>query len=163
MEGYDYMIKEKDKERNPKVIIKDSEIIGLIPRSLRELYRLIEVYKTKHKCHVNVFCSFLQIYNEKVYDLLNVQSGQLNASGLRIRWNKEEQFKVENLFVFECKSPEESINLYNYGVRNKVMASHNLNISSSRSHTLFTITIQNINQENIVSKEGGEFFYVVFF
>ena len=62
--------------------------------------------------------SFLQIYNEKVFDLLNAQSaaainpnktkvkGDPNIqNGLRIRWSKKEQFVVENLYVFEVNSP----------------------------------------------------------
>ena len=49
--------------------------------------------------------SFLQIYNEKIFDLLNPASLNAknmgtNISGLRLRWNKDEQFSVENLFVF---------------------------------------------------------------
>lgn len=48
--------------------------------------------------HYNVFCSFLQIYNEKVFDLLNPQivqgvgkRGSLEGqAGLRIRWTKKD-------------------------------------------------------------------------
>jgi hypothetical protein len=29
------------------------------------------------KKHINVFCSFLQIYNERVYDLLNPESNPM--------------------------------------------------------------------------------------
>jgi hypothetical protein len=56
---------------------------------------------------VNVFCSFLQIYNERVYDLLNPESTPFSGAGdeidmkdgrikslappgLRIRWTKKE-------------------------------------------------------------------------
>jgi hypothetical protein len=45
--------------------------------------------------------SFLQIYNEKIYDLLNPASSLNNKTmmnttqnGLRLRWNKDEQFSV---------------------------------------------------------------------
>jgi len=53
-----------------------------------------------------VSLSFLQIYNEKILDLLNPSptiggKGGLQ-NGLRLRWNKDEQFSVENLFIFEC-------------------------------------------------------------
>lgn len=56
-----------------------------------------------------MFVSFLQIYNERIYDLLNPSSlnnrnvGSSNVEGLRLRWSKDEQFTVENMFVFECK------------------------------------------------------------
>jgi hypothetical protein len=62
--------------------------------------------------------------------------------GLRIRWSKEEQFAVENLYAVECPSAVEAINVYNYGIKNRIMATHKLNIASSRSHTILTITVK---------------------
>jgi Kinesin motor domain len=74
---------------------------------------------------VNIFCSFLQIYNERVFDLLNPDStpdalrgdNQTDSdtgpsAGLRIRWTKKEQFVVENLFVFECQTPDDALELF---------------------------------------------------
>ena len=92
--------------------------------------------------HITVSCSFLQIYNEKVFDLLNaghLKKGKAGDQGLRIRWNKNDQFTVENLYVFKCDSPEHALLLYNKGVKNKIVASHNLNHASSRSHCIFTL------------------------
>jgi hypothetical protein len=55
---------------------------------------------------------------------------------------------VENLYTFECKSAEDVLQLYNFGVKNKVVASHNMNNSSSRSHSILTITVEGIDQKN---------------
>jgi kinesin family protein 4/21/27 len=91
----------------------------------------------------------LQIYKEKIYDLLNNQNKEL-----RIRWNKQEQFSVENLYSIECKTVKEAIDAYNSGIKNRVMAKHKLNISSSRSHTIFTVTIRTecMNQyDNVIT------------
>ena len=101
--------------------------------------------------HFSVFVSFLQIYNEKVFDLLNPQivqgvgkrGGSIEGqAGLRIRWTKKDQFVVENLYVFETATPQEVLDLYKYGARNRVLASHNLNDFSSRSHSIFSLTIE---------------------
>ena len=98
-----------------------------------------------------MFCSYLQIYNEKVFDLLNSTNtssvgGQKQIKdgeqGLRIRWTKKEQFIVENLFVFECQSPQEVLDLFKFGAKNRILASHNLNQQSSRSHAIFTLTVE---------------------
>ena len=110
---------------------------------------------------MNVFCSFLQIYNERVFDLLNPDSTpftnveeidlrdgrtkQLAPPGLRIRWTKKEQFVVENLFVFECHSSADALDLFNMGLRNKVVAAHNLNHQSSRSHCIYTLTVETVD------------------
>jgi hypothetical protein len=90
-----------------------------------------------------------------VFDLLNPSSvGGLTAlrkpsggfdkemGGLRIRWTKKDQFVVENLYVFECQTREEAIKLFKFGSQNKILASHNLNEFSSRSHSIFTLTIE---------------------
>ena len=49
---------------------------------------------------------------------------------------------VENLYVFECQSAEEALKLFKFGSTNKVLASHNLNEFSSRSHSIFSLTIE---------------------
>lgn len=50
------------------------------------MFKEIKRVKEKEGKHINVFCSFLQIYNERVYDLLNensLQAGkQKNERGL---------------------------------------------------------------------------------
>lgn len=130
--------------------------LGLTQRGVRELFQKIEDIKNSHKNtkHFSVFVSYLQIYNEKVFDLLNpsqnvpiqkTRGGTQNLDaqqGLRIRWTKKDQFVVENLYIFEANSSKEVLDLYKYGSRNRVLASHNLNEVSSRSHCIFSITIE---------------------
>ena len=65
-----------------------------------------------------------------------------DMNGLRIRWTKKDQFVVENLYVFECQTHEEAVKLFKFGSQNKVLASHNLNEFSSRSHSIFSLTIE---------------------
>jgi hypothetical protein len=132
---------------------------GITLRAIREVFKQAEGLK-KEK-HITISCSFLQIYNEKVFDLLNAallkkQTKPGQDQGLRIRWNKNEQFTVENLYVFKCDSPEHALQLYNKGVKNKIVASHNLNQASSRSHSIFTLTLDIVDNaavdNTIVSK-----------
>ena len=49
---------------------------------------------------------------------------------------------MENLYVFECQSAEEALKLFKFGNTNKILASHNLNEFSSRSHSIFSLTIE---------------------
>ena len=116
--------------------------------------RIEEMKANEPTRHFSVFVSFLQIYNEEVFDLLNPQivqgpnkrGGGPNSLdgqvGLRIRWTKKDQFVVENLYVFETANAREVLDLYKYGARNRVLASHNLNDFSSRSHSIFSVTIE---------------------
>jgi len=95
--------------------------------------------------------SYLQIYSERIYDLMNPASlnnrtlnlGQ-GVEGLRLRWNKDEQFTVENLFVFECRDEYELLRYVSTGLKNRISAAHKLNLQSSRSHSILSIRIEGI-------------------
>jgi hypothetical protein len=55
--------------------ISDAEAMGITPRGVKELFQQIEDLKERDRTkHISVFCSYLQIYNEKVFDLLNPAS-----------------------------------------------------------------------------------------
>jgi hypothetical protein len=61
--------------------------------------------------------------------------------GLKIRWTRDDHFQVENLYVFECETPDQMREMFFLGVKEKVMGSHHMNVQSSRSHCLFTIYV----------------------
>ena len=50
-------------------ITSDQNFAGIIPRTIYQIYRLIHFNQSGN---YNIYCSFLQIYNEKIYDLLQV-------------------------------------------------------------------------------------------
>ena len=75
MEGYEY-------DKNLKPIIKDDENVGLIPRITKELFDLIKKTE-KANIEYTVYCSYVQIYKENVFDLLN--PAQLKGPGLKLR------------------------------------------------------------------------------
>ena len=70
------------------------------------------------------------------------------SDGLRIRWTKKEQFVVENLYVFEVNSPKEVLDLFKFGAMNRIKAAHNLNELSSRSHSIFSLTIESLDMRD---------------
>ena len=141
MEGYKYKRNQKD-VLIPQ--INDDKLSeGIVPRSVKLLFDKVGTETIGRK--FTVYCSFLQIYNEKIYDLLNKSHVKMlitEGPGLKLKWNKQDHFSVENLFTFECKSVDEVMQLFHYGIRNKVVSSHNMNNSSSRSHTILTLTIE---------------------
>jgi kinesin family protein 4/21/27 len=123
---------------------------GIIPRSIKDIFEQIDKMPNKEVSKIRIYCSYMQIYNEKIYDLLNLKKEI--SQGLRLRWTKEEQFQVENLFVFEVKNAEEAFGLFQYGNNNRAVASHSLNLTSSRSHALFTLTVERVSMdENITT------------
>jgi len=70
-----------------------------------------------------------------------------------MKWNKNDIFSVENLYTFECKSVDDVMALYHFGIKNKVVAAHNMNNCSSRSHSMLSLTVEQVgasNPDNIV-------------
>ncbi len=109
--------------------------------------------------------SFLQLYNERIYDLLNQdmfkrqifnQVGANPKEGLKLKWNPHDVFTVDNLTTVEIATYKDIMLLYHHGIKNKAIGSHKMNFTSSRSHTVFTVTLEQISCENpdnmIVSK-----------
>ncbi|KAG2495498.1 hypothetical protein HYH03_006442 [Edaphochlamys debaryana] len=134
------------------------ERLGLIPRAVRELFDAAARCGADQR--VSIRCSFVQIYREQVYDLLNFAATLMGAaaaggggaarsrggaaaagSQLRLRWSKQEEFHLENVFMPEVESADEALACFQAGVANKVMSSHRLNAASSRSHCLFTLYV----------------------
>lgn len=156
MEGYKYRNNDKGM---PIPVIEQGENEGLVPRSIHLLFDLIKQQTNLQKKKFTVYCSYLQIYKEKIFDLLNkAQLKRLisDGPGLKLKWNKHDHFTVENLYTFECRSPDDVLALYHFGIRNKVVASHNMNNSSSRSHTMLSLTIEQVDvkdPDNVVTSK----------
>jgi hypothetical protein len=107
MEGYQYGQK-MDGDRAGKVMINSADS-GISIRAVHDLFNQSQARKDKT---IAISVSFLQIYNEKVFDLLNkttLKSDKKQQQGLKIRWSKSDQFTVENLFVFRCNDAEHAI------------------------------------------------------
>lgn len=68
----------------------------------------------------------------------------IDGPGLKIKLVKD-IFTVENLYTFECRSAEDVLALYHFGLKNKVVASHNMNNASSRSHSMLKVTIESVD------------------
>ena len=81
-----------------------------------------------------VTASFLEIYNEHVFDLLNP-----TTKCLQVRWSKDRGFYAENLFKVECEDLQDLEGVLREGLKNRSVRSHEMNVSSSRSHSLLTI------------------------
>ena len=157
MEGYKYKVMQEGKA--PTAQFECGENEGIVPRSIRLLFDLIRQQSNLQKKKFTVYCSYMQIYKEKIYDLLNkshVKGVVSDGPGLKLKWNKNDIFSVENLYTFECKTVDDVMALYHFGIKNKVVASHNMNNSSSRSHSMLSLTVEQVDTSNpdnvVVSK-----------
>ncbi|XP_022917866.2 kinesin-like protein KIF12 [Onthophagus taurus] len=113
-----------------------SEHHGLIFRAFLHIFEEIQ---KRNNFNFILKASFLEIYNEKVIDLLNPA---IRRKPLAVRWSKKNRgFFVENLFMVDCEELDDLIGVLEEGIRNRSMGYHNMNDFSSRSHTILTVYI----------------------
>lgn len=107
---------------------------GIIPRSCTQLFEKIQKL-TSAVMSFSVEVSYLEIYNEKVRDLLDPKS----SGNLRVREHPVLGPYVENLSKLLVNSKEEIDDLMEQGNKSRTVAATNMNAESSRSHAVFSI------------------------
>ncbi len=118
---------------------------GIIPRSFDLMFSLI---KGTYNTNFLIRCSYLELYNEEVRDLL----AKNHQQKLDIREDPETGFYVEDLSTWVVKSPSDMIELMLRGRELKVIKGHNMNERSSRSHCIFSIIVENSTKD----EKGGD-------
>lgn len=138
---------------------KITENSGILPRSIDYLFWMIK-NNPEYKTHLfNIKCSFLEIYNENLYDLIgasntNSSENSNHGRGLFIR-DQGDSVKVENLTEHPITSFEQALELVMIGLKNRVTASTAVNKESSRSHAVFSIYIENkmkVNNKKVTKR-----------
>ncbi|KAH0954697.1 hypothetical protein HN011_006844 [Eciton burchellii] len=129
-----------------------SEDHGLVFRSFVYLFKVLQEHEN---CNFVLKASFLEIYNEKVIDLLNPGTSR---KPLAVRWSKKTRgFFVENLFTVECEELDDLLAVLEEGMKNRSIGTHNMNEYSSRSHSILTVNItseQAMENGVFISKQG---------
>ncbi|XP_029349720.1 kinesin-like protein KIF15 isoform X3 [Echeneis naucrates] len=140
------------------------ELRGVIPRSFEYLFFLInrEVERSAQSKSFLCKCSFIEIYNEQIYDLLDTAS-----ASLFLRENIKKGVFVEGAVEKFVTSAAEAYQVLSMGWRNRRVASTSMNRESSRSHAVFTMTLESkesinevvnirMSQLNLVDLAGSE-------
>ena len=114
---------------------------GLSPRCLAHVFREIAA-RPEHAFVVRV--SYLEIYNEKMYDLLATAEGAPEGAGTGTLSISEENgtVHVKGLTQMICATEEEALSYLFEGETNRAIAAHQLNRNSTRSHCVFTVYVE---------------------
>ena len=115
---------------------------GIVPISCEEIFKRI-ADNNNPSIHYEVEVSMLEIYNEKVQDLL-VPIAKRPPSGLKIRESKALGVFVADLTKYPVSSYEEISNKMDEGYQNRTIGSTLMNNTSSRAHTIVTIEFKQI-------------------
>ncbi|XP_066281577.1 kinesin-like protein KIF28P [Branchiostoma lanceolatum] len=111
---------------------------GIVPITCDELFTAISKNEDKERQY-QVSFSMLEIYNEKVRDLLSKDS-----KNLTVRQSPKQGFYVENLKQTPVQNYKEIERLMDQGTKNRTTASTNMNATSSRSHMVITVRFKQV-------------------
>uniref|UniRef100_A0A2K6MVM4 Kinesin family member 13A n=1 Tax=Rhinopithecus bieti TaxID=61621 RepID=A0A2K6MVM4_RHIBE len=114
-----------------------AEQLGLIPRLCCALFKRISLEQNESQTF-KVEVSYMEIYNEKVRDLLDPKG---NRQSLKVREHKVLGPYVDGLSQLAVTSFEDIESLMSEGNKSRTVAATNMNEESSRSHAVFNIII----------------------
>jgi hypothetical protein len=112
--------------------------VGLLPRMCKALF---EADWKARSDSVRMTASFYEIYNERIRDLVPLD-GIPNPEGLRMSHLKDEGPTVVGLNLIDVKSWPDCLAVIRSGLEHRSVASTKMNDVSSRSHTVFSLDIQ---------------------
>ena len=115
---------------------KDEIEKGIMPRSFEDIFKKIE--GDSKETQFLIRASYLEIYNEEIRDLLSKNP----KNKLDLHEKTESGVYVKDLSYFAVKGVEEINDVLKIGMKNRSVGSTNMNATSSRSHSLFQITIE---------------------
>ena len=120
---------------------------GIIPRSLSYIF---EYYKQNPENVYTTHVSYLEIYNDSGYDLLDPKHEASKLEDLpkvSLMEDSDQNIHLRNLSTHQANNEEESLNLLFLGDTNRMIAETPMNQASTRSHCIFTI--------HVTSREAG--------
>ncbi|KAG3099866.1 Kinesin-like protein [Phytophthora idaei] len=114
---------------------------GLVPRVFDYLFDNVVAKDSRKNVQHTFACSFLEIYNERVYDLLDGGSTK-DAAGLQLRESGRKGVHVEGLIESVVTNSKKAAELMTVGAQNRRVGQTSMNRESSRSHSVFILQLQ---------------------
>nr|XP_022899713.1 kinesin-like protein KIF17 isoform X2 [Onthophagus taurus] len=118
---------------------------GVISRAFEHIFEAISV-TTGIK--YLALASYLEIYNEQIRDLLLPSDKLTSTPSLNLKETPNEGVTVPGLTIKAVHNVAECEDLLNVGSKNRIIGSTLMNQSSSRSHSIFSLSLEQISREN---------------
>ncbi|KAG8133618.1 hypothetical protein E2320_011412 [Naja naja] len=110
-----------------------------------------EAYTMGQKTLASLWVSFFEIYNEYIYDLLDLLPVLKNQKRkvLRICEDQGGNFYIKDLKWINVSNSEEARKILKIGNKNRSLACTKMNQQSSRSHSIFSIRLLRLSDEEV--------------
>jgi kinesin family protein 5 len=123
---------------------------GIIPQAASEVFALVGVSANDEDQAIEVNASYIEIYMEKIFDLLNPDE-KIN---LRVREDKVKGIWVEGVNVVPVSDAKEAMAVFHTGNGCRAVGAHLMNEHSSRSHAIFILAVLQRNLRDNVTIAG---------
>lgn len=120
---------------------------GVIPRMVKGIFD--RMLNAPEDVEFSMRVSFLEIYNEKIRDLLDPKK-----VNLKIHENKEQGVYVKDMTESYVGTEDEVYGILKIGNDNRSIGVTNMNKQSSRSHSCFIMQIEQKNTTDFSAKTG---------
>ncbi|XP_067887611.1 kinesin-like protein KIF9 isoform X2 [Heterodontus francisci] len=112
---------------------------GIIPRIIQQIFKEVE---EQADLALTVYVSYLEIYNENLFDLLSGLPDTLTSDGHMTIVEDSHGVHIRGLSIHRVSTEEDALNYLFEGETNRIIASHTMNKNSSRSHCIFTVYVE---------------------
>ena len=130
--------------------MNDAEMMGIIPRMVSTVFDQIENSDVKTEFQVKV--GYCEIYLEKIKDLLDT-----SKTNLKVHEDRTRGIYIADLTEDYVSSREEVYHLMSLGSSNREVGYTQMNSGSSRSHSIFILTVTQTSLTDFSSKTGKLF------
>jgi len=121
---------------------EDIEYRGVIPRVMKEVLERAKLLYEEKMTAVVLKLSYLEIFNDDIYDLLVERQGRTSLNALSVRDDGQKGIVVNGLIEHEVKSIEQVAELMKLASSNRATAATSMNATSSRSHAICTLSME---------------------
>ena len=119
----------------------------MAPRALSQIFNEVNA---RVECEYRISCTYLELYGDKIFDLLTDLKETNQGGEFTIAEEKDGRgVFVRGLNEIPVASENEALNLLFSGELARTTAQHKLNRRSNRSHSIFTVYIQQRQKSGI--------------
>ena len=128
---------------------------GVIPRAVKEIFSRISEKSDDYDFSVRV--AFIELYKEKLYDLLSTKSKIKEDCIVDLREDPTKGVVIANLTEVVVENLRQTMEQLENGSVKRVTAATAMNNTSSRSHAIFTLYVEGTRKSNVVEPvEAGQ-------
>ncbi|XP_029019397.1 uncharacterized protein si:dkey-96l17.6 [Betta splendens] len=133
---------------------KDQKNPGIIPRAFNAIFDMMQENNTKFDFKVSSY--MLELYNDRLQDLLVSPAGEASARPhshgqarrVEIKRNRKGVVFARGAETKEASSAQELYALFQQACANRHISATKMNVESSRSHLIVSVTVESRNLTN---------------